>query len=88
MLTLQVMAMSAFLFACQEKPRKEQFVVKMTNAKTKKILIGLMNQNPDPVAVVLASRPAMPGANSTPLGHIVYCNEQFEKLLSERLGMP
>jgi len=74
MLTIQVMAICAFLFAAQEKPRKEQFVVKMTNAKTKKILIGLMNQNPDPVAVVLASRHPTPGGTSTSLGHIVYCN--------------
>ena len=41
---LSVLALLAFLFACNEKTRKESWVVSHTNAKTKKILMGLLNQ--------------------------------------------
>ena len=59
----------------------------MTNAKTKKIMLGLMNRNPDPVAVVIASRSSLAIGSTQQLGQIVYCNVQFEKMLQERLGI-
>lgn len=80
-----MLAFYGFLFACQEKARKEQYVISLTNSKTKKILIGLLNQNQSPIAVITAGT-SMVG-NQQQAGQIVYCNAQFEKMLQERLGL-
>ena len=42
--SIKYIAFYAFLFATYEKVRKEWFIVSHTNAKTKKILLGLLNQ--------------------------------------------
>ena len=41
---VSVLAVLTYLFACNEKSRKESWVISHTNAKTKKILMGLLNQ--------------------------------------------
>jgi hypothetical protein len=41
---MKILAMYTFAFSCIEKVRKESYVVSNTNAKTKKILLGLLNQ--------------------------------------------
>jgi hypothetical protein len=41
-----------FVFACLDKPKKEHFVVALTNAKTKKIMMGLLTDAPTPIAIV------------------------------------
>jgi hypothetical protein len=46
----------AFFFACNEKVRKESWVISHTNSKTKKILMGLMNQQPSPICIVTAQK--------------------------------
>lgn len=41
--TLSVILIYSLVFACMEKIRKEQYVIGYTNAKTKKIFVGLLN---------------------------------------------
>jgi len=63
----------AVIFSVFEKVKKEQFVVYYTHSKTKRTLIQLFNNYPYPVAIV----------NSQ--GQFQFYNEQFEKLVKERL---
>jgi len=51
-----MLAILAFLFSCNEKVRKESWVISHTNSKTKKILMGLMNQQPSPICIVTAQK--------------------------------
>ena len=89
---LIVLAVMAYLFLCNEKVRKEAWVISNTNAKTKKILMGLLNQQPSPICIVTGQKSATTsvqpkGSQNLAPGQILYCNVMFEKMLSERLGM-
>jgi hypothetical protein len=69
------MACYVVAFALIEKVRKEQFVVGLTNSKTKKLLLQLINQMPNPVTLVSKK------------GQILFCNAQFETMVNSRLGI-
>ena len=89
---LIVLAVMAYLFLCNEKVRKEAWVISNTNAKTKKILMGLLNQQPSPICIVTGQKSATTsvqpkGSQNLAPGQILYCNVMFEKMLSERLCM-
>lgn len=89
---LSVLAVMAYLFLCNEKVRKEAWVISHTNAKTKKILMGLLNQQPSPICIVTGQKSGTAnvqpkGSQNVPPGQILYCNVMFEKMLSDRLGM-
>jgi hypothetical protein len=89
---LSVLAVMAYLFLCNEKVCKEAWVISNTNAKTKKILMGLLNQQPSPICIVTGQKSATTsvqpkGSQNLAPGQILYCNVMFEKMLSERLGM-
>jgi hypothetical protein len=62
---LGVLGFLIFLFACQEKSRKESWVISHTNAKTKKILMGLLNQQPSPICIVTAQKGGPAQANGS-----------------------
>ncbi len=53
---LTVLGLMAYLFLCNEKVRKEAWVISHTNAKTKKILMGLLNQQPSPICIVTGQK--------------------------------
>jgi hypothetical protein len=61
-------------FALNEKVRKELFVISVTNSKTKKLALQLLNHMPNPVSLVSKK------------GQILFCNNQFEMMLKNRLG--
>jgi fucose 4-O-acetylase-like acetyltransferase len=66
-------ALLVFLFALNEKIRKELFVISITNSRTKKQLMRVFNQ-------------IAPSAIVSRDGAIVMCNEKFEKLVTEQIG--
>ena len=66
---LPVLALYVCMFALNEKVRKEQFVIGVTNSKTKKLALQLINHMPTPVALVSKK------------GQILFCNNQFEQML-------
>ncbi len=49
-------------------------MISLTNSKTKKLALQLINHMPSPVALVSKK------------GQILFCNNQFEVLLKNRLG--
>ncbi|CDW71528.1 multi-sensor hybrid histidine kinase [Stylonychia lemnae] len=63
------------LFTLFEKVRKEQFVISYTNSQTKKLLLSLFNSAPNPTVVVSQD------------GQIQFCNQTFENMLLQRLGI-
>ena len=85
---LSVLAVMAYLFLCNEKVRKEAWVISYTNAKTKKILMGLLNQQPSPICIVTGQKNGSTSVQSKGSqqnlapGQILYCNVMFEKMLS------
>jgi hypothetical protein len=50
--SLKTLVLFTFTFSLFEKVNKEKFVVGITNAKTKKILLSILNQSPYPIALV------------------------------------
>jgi hypothetical protein len=84
---LKCLCVYTFIFACYEKQRKEHFIISHTNAKTKKTLLGILNQTTSPIVIVSANQPSHNKSGSqSGAGQILYCNTQFEKMLNERLG--
>ena len=73
----QVIALSAlvFAFAAVEKVKKEQFVVGATNSKTKKLMIQVINQMTNPVALVSKK------------GQLLFYNGTYENMVEQRLGV-
>jgi hypothetical protein len=69
------LALYTVAFGLLEKGQKEQYVVGVTNAKTKKLTLQLVNQMAQPVALVSGK------------GQIVFCNQHFETLASQGLGL-
>jgi hypothetical protein len=62
-------------FALFEKVAKERFVIGLTNAKTKKLALQLINQIPNPIALVGKK------------GELRFFNGPFEELIRNRLGL-
>ena len=73
--SLKAQLIFTITFGALEKIKKEQFIVGFTNSKTKKIVLGILNQSPNPIVLV--------GKN----GQIQYYNSQFETMLGKRLGI-
>lgn len=69
-----MLALYVCMFALNEKVRKEQFVIGVTNSKTKKLALQLINHMPTPVALVSKK------------GQILFCNNKFEQMILMRLG--
>ena len=67
-------AILVIIFALNEKIRKELFVISLTNSRTKKQLMRVFNQ-------------IVPSAIVSKDGAIVMCNERFEKLIIEQIGV-
>jgi len=61
------------LFSLFEKTKKEQYIIGLTNAKTKKQLMKYLNQ-------------ITPSVIMNKEGTIQMCNERFELLVSEKFG--
>jgi hypothetical protein len=63
-----------FIFALNEKTRKELFVISLTNSRSKKQLMRVFNQ-------------IVPSAIVSKDGAIVMCNERFDRLITEQIGV-
>jgi c-di-AMP phosphodiesterase-like protein len=73
--SLKVLALFTLAFGLLEKTKKEEFVIGTTNSKTKKLSLQLINQMPNPIALVSKK------------GQILFCNLPFESMLGTRLGL-
>lgn len=69
------LAIYVMAFSLLEKVNKQKYVVATTNAKTKKLTLQLINQIPNPIALVNKK------------GQILFFNQQFEFMLMQRLGI-
>lgn len=66
-----IVLMSVLIFACNEKIRKEQYVINSTNSQTKKQMTNAFNTSSSAKLII------------TKDGQIQMCNEEFEKVLSD-----